>query len=232
VESFDRGTLVAANKKQNRPEAYLDIVRLCREHGIGSHFSNILGFPQDTEETINEHLDVLRSIAPNWASFYILCPIPGTEQYDTFLSQGLITERNLDRFDTTSLTWRHPSFTAARLSELLYECYRKFTSLQHSFQNIRNVAFQHGRGNFIEQLGSLAMSSFIRYCAWRKTHPMSGGVMRVRLDSVSNYMDLRKRTFGFELVPLPQSLKLHRTESPKSPTERVAALSSQTLSII
>ena len=104
VESFDRETLVAANKKQNRPDAYHNIVRLCTEHDIGSHFSNIIGFPQDTEESIDSHLDVLQAIAPNWASFYILCPIPGTEQYDSFLADGWITERNLDRFDTTSLT--------------------------------------------------------------------------------------------------------------------------------
>ena len=160
-------------------------------------------------------------------------PIPGTEQYDSFLKGGLITERNLDRFDTTCLTWKHPNLSAAKLSELLYECYRRFASLRHSVQNIRNVASQHGRGTLVEKLGSLAMSSFIRYCAWRKTHPMSGGVMRVRLDSVSNYLDLRKRLFGFELAPLPQSLKLIATESPKSPTDPVVATAtnSQSLSV-
>lgn len=234
VESFDRETLIAANKKQNRPEAYHNIVRLCREHGIGSHFSNIIGFPQDTEETIDAHLDVLQSIEPNWASFYILCPIPGTEQYDTFLRDGLITERNLDRFDTTCLTWNHPNLSASRLSELLYECYRKFTSVRHSLQNIRNVASQHGRGTLIEKLGSLAMSSFVRYCAWRKTHPMSGGVVRVRLDHVSEYIDLRKRVFGYELAPLPKSLKLLLHESHESPVDRVVAstMNAQSLSVI
>ena len=45
VESFNRQTLLAAQKGQNRPEMYRDIVRLCREHGISSHFSNIIGFP-------------------------------------------------------------------------------------------------------------------------------------------------------------------------------------------
>ena len=45
VESFNRQTLFAAQKGQNRPEMYRDIVRLCREHGISSHFSNIIGFP-------------------------------------------------------------------------------------------------------------------------------------------------------------------------------------------
>ncbi len=226
VESFDRATLVAANKKQNRPEAYQSIVGLCREHGIGSHFSNIIGFPQDTEESIDAHLDVLQSIAPTWASFYILCPIPGTEQYDSFLQDNLITERNLDRFDTTSLTWKHPNLSTERLSQLLYGCYRKFASLKHSVQNIRNTSSHNGRGTLLEKLGSLAMSSFIRYCAWRKTHPMSGGVVRVRRDSVSHYIELRKRLFGFELVPLPNSLKLPVSESVTSatgPTDRLVA---------
>lgn len=104
VESFDRQTLQEAHKKQNLPETYHEIVRLCREYGIASHFSNIIGFPNDTEKSIHEHLAALQEMGPAWASFYILCPIPGTEQYDDFLARGLITERNLDRFDTTSLT--------------------------------------------------------------------------------------------------------------------------------
>ena len=52
VESFNRQTLLAAHKGQNRPETYRDIVRLCREHGFTSHFSNIIGFPQDTEQEV------------------------------------------------------------------------------------------------------------------------------------------------------------------------------------
>jgi hypothetical protein len=225
VESFDRATLVAANKKQNRPDAYHNIVRLCREHGIGSHFSNIIGFPQDTEESIHDHLSVLQAIEPNWASFYILCPIPGTEQYDDFLAQGLITERNLDRFDTTCLTWRHPHLSSSRLSELLYDCYRRFTSIKHVIKNIQSTALPHVRVSFWENMGSLAMSSFVRYCAWRKTHPMSGGVLRVKLDRARDYSGLRKQVFGFELAPLPQSLQLPVAESSNSPLPRQLSIS-------
>ncbi len=234
VESFDRATLVAANKRQNRPDAYHNIVRLCRAHGIGSHFSNIIGFPQDTEESISEHLEVLRSISPNWASFYILCPIPGTEQYDEFMQKSLIVEPNLDRFDTTCLTWRHPNLSSRRLTELLYECYRKFNSLGHSLKNIQKIARQNGRGGWMERLGSLAMSSFIRYCSWRMTHPMSGGVLRTKLDHVSHYIGFRKRVFGVELAPLPTSLKAHNADpglgSPEA--EAVHSLHSSSLSTI
>ncbi len=234
VESFDRDTLIAANKKQNQPERYHNIVRLCRTYGISSHFSNIIGFRQDTEESIQGHLDVLKSISPNWASFYILCPIPGTEQYDDFMQENLIVESNLDRFDTTCLTWKHPSLSPLRLSELLYACYRKFNTVGHSLRNLQHVNRQHGRGSFMERIGSLAMSSFIRYCSWRETHPMSGGVLRAKLDHVSDYIEFRKRVFGIELAPLPKSLRIPSVDRPfeTSLGGKVAPNTSKSLSAI
>lgn len=108
VESFNRQTLLKAQKAQNHPEKYAKIVEMCREYGVSSHLRNIIGFWDDVEESILEHISKLRKIGPTIASFYTLCPIPGTEQYADFLSRGLITEPNLDRFDTTTPTWRHP----------------------------------------------------------------------------------------------------------------------------
>jgi hypothetical protein len=212
VESFDRQTLQAAQKKQNRPDTYHEIVQLCREYGIGSHFSNIIGFPRDTEAAIHEHLAALQEMAPSWASFYILCPIPGTEQYDDFLAEGLITERNLDRFDTTCLTWRHPDLSPDRLSELLFECYRKFFSASHAAHHLRHSSLHNRHGSIADSLAGsmagLAMTLFVRFCAWQRTHPMSGGIGRVRLDRVDDYLPLRKQRYGFELAPLPRSLQL------------------------
>lgn len=149
---------------------------------------------------------------PTWASFYIVCPIPGTEQYDDFLDLGLITERNLDRFDTTCLTWRHPSLSKQRLSEMLFECYRKFFSLRHALHNMRQLTVPMRRESRAEKISSLAMSLFVRYCALRHTHPMSGGVMRVQRDCADDFLPLRKHTFGCELAPLPRSLALPAAE--------------------
>jgi Radical SAM superfamily len=212
VESFNRQTLLAAAKAQNRPEMYRDIVRLCREHGIKSHFSNIIGFPQDTEQEVHHHLETLRALAPSLASFYILCPIPGTEQYDDFLAQGLISEKNLDRFDATSLTWRHPNFDHAQLDGLLFRCYRGFFSWGHMVKNAARRTFR-SRSVLAESAKNVASSLFNRYCAWRQMHPMSGGVLRVRRDGVKDFISLRKETFGFELAPLPHSLQLSAADS-------------------
>ena len=58
VESFDRKTLLDVHKAQNQPAQYGRIVDLCRENGIMSHLSNIIGFPQDTLKSINDHVDI------------------------------------------------------------------------------------------------------------------------------------------------------------------------------
>ncbi|HLV01413.1 MAG TPA: radical SAM protein [Acidobacteriota bacterium] len=200
VESFSRKVLLQAKKFQNKPEKYKEIIRNCREHGIATHFSNIIGFPGDTEKDVQGHLDMLRSLKPSQASFYILTPIPGTEQYDDFLSRGLIHETNLDRFDGTCETWQHDQISPNRLQDLLYYCYRKFYSLKELPAKNRLGCFPDDR------LGGLPSALFARLCAWRRMHPMSGGIGRLRKDHVRDFLDLRRKTFDFSLAPLPESL--------------------------
>jgi len=219
VESFDRATLNAAQKPQNHPRVYRAIVALCRAAGIATTFANILGFPQDTEEKILDHLAALRDVGPEMASFYILTPIPGTEQYADFRRRGLITERNLDRFDASALTWEHPSLDNDQLQELVFHCYREFfttiDSLRKGWGAIRR-AHRVARSTMIVNV--LAHSLASRYAARKglrvfralgeSSLEFSAGVHRRTLDHVSDYLPLRRRTYDIELAPLPANLEL------------------------
>jgi radical SAM superfamily enzyme YgiQ (UPF0313 family) len=209
AESFDTQALRGAHKFHNDPGRYAKIVALCRENGITSHFSNILGFPSDTESGILRHLATLRELAPDVASFYVLTPIPGTEQYDDFRRDGWITERNLDRYDGTCVTWRHPNLAGEDLERLLFRCYREF-------YRVRDVAGKVGRlyrrRRDYRRAGALfavfGLSVMSRLAAARRVHPMAGGIARVRRDGVRDYALLRRRLFGLDLAPLPGSLAL------------------------
>lgn len=201
VESFSRRALREARKYQNHPDRYADIVKKCREHRIGTHFSNIIGFPGETPEEIRTHLDTLRKMRPSQASFYILTPIPGTEQYDDFRARNLIFEPNLDRFDGTCPTWRHDVLGPGQLRKLLFRCYRRFYELRRSWDRNRQ------RSSYFDK-SYLASALFTKLNAFKKTHPMSGGVWRIKLDHVEQYLGLRKSAFGFKLMPLPDSLSL------------------------
>jgi radical SAM superfamily enzyme YgiQ (UPF0313 family) len=209
AESFSREALRAAHKLHNHPERYAQIGELCRRHGITSHFSNILGFPSDTEASIREHLETLRRLAPDVASFYLLTPIPGTEQYEEFLHQGLITEANLDRFDGSCVTWRHPRLAPRRWEDLIFRCYREFFAARDAARKLRRLASR--RRDFRTAAGLLAITGYTlqaRTAAARRRHPMAGGSFPVRRDRVQDYLPLRRRRFGLELASLPRNLAL------------------------
>ena len=214
VESFDRDTLKAANKFQNHPSRYRDIVRLCREHGIATTFANILGFPQDTTERILDHLGALREIGPEMAAFYVLTPIPGTEQYAHFLAEGLISETNMDRFDASSLTWRHPTLSDRELQELVFRCYRDFFAVPDAVRKGLGATRRARRGNRAALLfGVLAHSMLSRLAARggqqrEASMAFSAGVARRCLDRSEDYIASRRARYGFELAPLPRNLAL------------------------
>jgi len=211
VESFQRRTLLAARKTQNHPERYAEIVRLCDKYKICSHFSNIIGFPEDTLETVQDNLRILNEMDPRAASFYILTPVPGTEQYDEFSAAGWIHEQNLDRFDGQCSVWTHPTLRAADLESLLFDAYRRFYS-PTKLLRISLSAFR--RNPFSADVGlDLGLPLFCRYAARTRRHPMSGGVGRVDVDSFSDYRELRKKQFGYERVPLPKSLQLSKADA-------------------
>ncbi|MDH5512881.1 MAG: radical SAM protein [Gammaproteobacteria bacterium] len=194
VESFNRKTLKSAGKYHNFPEHYADIVRLCRIAGIRPHFSNIIGFPDDDMEDIEHHLDTLKTLRPTVASFFILTPIPGTDQYDEFRKAGRIGEKNLDRFDATCPTWSHPNLSPRELEDSLYRCYTQYYG-------------------FLLRTGGLSpeeqrQAIYHRFTAAQGTHPMAGGVDRVLLDTAADYAALRHSVYDINLAPLPESLRL------------------------
>jgi radical SAM superfamily enzyme YgiQ (UPF0313 family) len=194
VESFNRKTLKAAGKYHNYPEHYAAIVRLCHEAGIRAHFSNIIGFPDDNEDEIENHIEVLKTLHPKVASFYILTPIPGTEQYNDYHKSGLITEKNLDRFDTIHSTWSHPNLTRERLEDLLYHAYVSY------------YRFLLKAGGLSDE--SYRQAIYHRYIAAQRIHPMSGGVDRLYVDNAADYSALRRAVYDIDIAPLPDSLRL------------------------
>ena len=206
VESFKRETLIAADKKQNHSERYAEIVTLCNKYRIASHFSNIIGFEQDDEQDIHNHLEQLIALEPDMASFYIMVPIPGTDQYDDFLARGLLVEKNIDRISAHSLTWRHPSLDARRARELLFHSYKSFYSANRLPRALAK-AFGKSKGHSnAVKLVVPANWLVSRMSSAKEIHPMAGGLITRRFDHRDDYAELRRARFGVDLVPLPKSL--------------------------
>lgn len=201
VESFDPIALGNIQKRHNKPETYSEIVRLCRDSNIRAHFSNIFGFPDQTEEGIKTHMVALKELGPEFASFYILTPIPGTEQYKDFLEQGIIYEKNLDRFDAHTPTFHHDHIAPAKLQDLLFEGYKDFYK----------DAMQKHRARIDKETRNYMV--FCRRSAMNRMHPMSSGLGSVQVDKARDYVDLRRIIFDVgPLLPLPKNLELSKAD--------------------
>ncbi|MCK5849973.1 MAG: radical SAM protein [Kiritimatiellae bacterium] len=70
-------------------------LQMCREHGIHTVGTFILGLPDETEETAKETLTFLKSLPLDYASFNVAVPRAGTDLRDEAISSGLVTEETV-----------------------------------------------------------------------------------------------------------------------------------------
>jgi radical SAM superfamily enzyme YgiQ (UPF0313 family) len=96
----------------------------CRELGIVTAAFYVLGFLDDTRDSINATIDHSVALGSTIAQFKLLTPYPGTPLYGRM--KPLITECDWQQFDGFTQTFDHPSLTRAELQLLLGSAYTRF----------------------------------------------------------------------------------------------------------
>jgi radical SAM superfamily enzyme YgiQ (UPF0313 family) len=100
------------------------VLRRCRELGIVTAAFYVLGFAEDTWESIGATIEYAIDLGSTVAQFKILTPYPGTPLFRRMQSQ--ITETDWERFDGFTPTFTHPSLTHSELLFLLGSAYTQF----------------------------------------------------------------------------------------------------------
>ena len=124
VEAVSAATLKKVGRRPI-PEAHQRaILAQCRKLGIVTAAFYVLGFDEDTWESISATIDYSSQLGSTVAQFKILTPYPGTPLYKRMLST--ITETDWERFDGFTPTFSHPSLSHAELRFLLGSAYTRF----------------------------------------------------------------------------------------------------------
>ncbi len=84
-------------------EKIFEIVESIRRYKVNLGTNWIMGFPEDTNETLQETLDLINNIKPDRANIGTLIPYPGTPVYDQCVRDDLFVEK----FNPTNY-WRTP----------------------------------------------------------------------------------------------------------------------------
>ncbi|OFV93393.1 MAG: hypothetical protein A3G76_01440 [Acidobacteria bacterium RIFCSPLOWO2_12_FULL_65_11] len=124
VESLDPATLKKSGRRPIPQAHQRAILDHCQRKGIVTAGFYVLGFLQDTWESIAATIDYSTELGSTFAQFKILTPYPGTPMFKQL--EPLLTETDWEKFDGHTLTFRHPNLTRHELKFLLGAAYTRF----------------------------------------------------------------------------------------------------------
>ncbi|PWT93429.1 MAG: hypothetical protein C5B55_04530 [Blastocatellia bacterium] len=124
VESPDPLVLKKVARRFINHEHIRRMIDVCWKLGVTTTAFYVIGFLQDTEESIEELIRFAIDLDSTFANFKILTPYPGTPQFKQL--EPLINDGDWENFDGYTLNFRHPQLSARRARLMLGMCYSRF----------------------------------------------------------------------------------------------------------
>jgi anaerobic magnesium-protoporphyrin IX monomethyl ester cyclase len=134
VESPDPIVLKKVARRFIPHEHMRNMINLCWKLGIATTAFYVLGFLQDTEESIEELIRFAMDLDSTYANFKILTPYPGTPQFKQL--KPLVFETDWEKFDGYTLNFRHPVLTPRRARLMLGMAYSRYFFRPSQFFNL------------------------------------------------------------------------------------------------
>ena len=114
------------------------VVDMTKKIGIRAHASFIFGLPGETKETMRETVEFAKDLNPDSVSFSIAIPSKGTELYDIYRDQIIITDY---RKFAGSAVFCVPEYTPQYIEEMVIKAHREFyLRPKYILSRLRNVA--------------------------------------------------------------------------------------------
>ncbi len=174
MESIRPANLKAAGKTQNKAREYRDMIDTWHRAGIACHVGYILGFPDDTPETIAEDVrDLVEVLEVDQASFFMLTPIPGSHDHLEMVRKKIPLDADPGDYDSFHPVMRHPRMTGEQWLAAYRRAWRDF----YSFDAMRRALL---RANHRTYWGLFKNYLWYRAAMIEDAHPMITGFVRLK----------------------------------------------------
>jgi radical SAM superfamily enzyme YgiQ (UPF0313 family) len=175
MESIDAVNLAAASKRQNTPARYGEMIERWRGQGIVTQVGYIIGFPNDTKDSVARDVEAIETeVRPDLVNFFMLTPLPGTEDHRELVRRGVALDPDLNRYDTCHAVAPHPRMSAEEWSEAFRGAWLRFYRLE----NVRAIlarAHPRARRHLFKALCWYRQAALVQ-----QAHPLVSGYWRKR----------------------------------------------------
>lgn len=176
----DRKHVVAVEDARTRVMAkYCRVVDNWHRMGISVHAGYMLGFPFDGPDCGRMAARTLRQIGFDLVSFFIMTPLPGTEDQIRYAKQGQIIDWDFNNLDSQHVTLQHDKLDHGLWMRAYSEAFRGFYSPWQLLKTIFTVAGGHGL-SAASRRAVLRQFSYYFFSYRQGRHPMVGGVWQIR----------------------------------------------------
>ena len=177
LENINPDTLIAMKKRQNKIAEYRALFLAAKKARIITLAGYILGFPNDTPESVLRDIEIIKRELPvDVMEFMLLTPLPGSEDHQKLAAQGGWMDPDLNKYDLTHVVARHPTMSKEQWEDVYRRAWDAFYTPEHMETVIRrNEAFGLKYTRVFKSL------VFYHYCVAREgVHPMDGGLLRIK----------------------------------------------------
>jgi radical SAM superfamily enzyme YgiQ (UPF0313 family) len=176
----DRRQVVAVEEARARVLAkYRRVVDNWHRAGISVHAGYMLGFPMDGPDCGRVAARTLREIGFDMVSFFIMTPLPGTEDQIRYAGQEQISDWDFNNLDSQHVTLRHDQLDQGRWMQAYAEAFKGFYSPWQLLKTIFTVAAGHGL-SAASRRAVVRQFSYYFFSYRQGRHPMVGGVWQIR----------------------------------------------------
>jgi radical SAM superfamily enzyme YgiQ (UPF0313 family) len=177
LENINPDNLLAAKKRQNKITEYRNMLLAWKAVGIWTYAGYILGFPNDTSESVRRDIEIIKKEMPlDVLEFFFLTPLPGSEDHKVLCSKGVPLDPDLNKYDLEHALMPHPNMTKAEWERLYRDAWEIYYTPEHIETILRRA--QACDINIL-RLAQIILW-FAQSLAIERVHPLQGGFVRLK----------------------------------------------------
>jgi radical SAM superfamily enzyme YgiQ (UPF0313 family) len=177
LENINPDSLLGAKKRQNKITEYRKMLLAWKDARVITYAGYILGFPNDTIESIIHDIEVIKKELPvDLLEFFYLTPLPGSEDHLKLYKAGVAMDGDMNRYDLNHTTTAHPRMSREQWEQAYRAAWDVYYSPDHVETILRRAAAKRlNAGNILFLITWFKGSYNIE-----KVHPLESGFFRMK----------------------------------------------------
>jgi radical SAM superfamily enzyme YgiQ (UPF0313 family) len=177
LENINPDNLLGAKKRQNKITEYRQMLLAWKAVGVITYAGYILGFPNDTVDTILHDIDVIKRELPlDLIEFFYLTPLPGSEDHLKLLGAGAPLDRDMNKYDLNHVCTTHPRMSREEWDRAYKLAWQRYYTMDHIETVLRRVAMTTANASNALFL----ITWFVGSINVEGIHPLEGGFFRLK----------------------------------------------------